>query len=702
MHVRLNAKGIIWFCAALAILMLFANYSCPAMAQNGSSQSEITLNLKDANLRQVVQMVSQITGKNFIVDPRAQGRVTVISSRPISGKALFQVFLSVLEVHGLAAVPAGHDTWKIVPAVQGRQEPGTTGAKSKTAPSDAIVTEVVPVKNVKASQLVPALRPLMSSFSQLSAYPPSNMVILSGRAGNIRRMTDLIHKLDKPMVGDIDMIPLKNASAVNVAQVLSNMLQNQGQGEMPVKIAADPRLNSLLVSGSRAQRLKVKALVSELDSPAQSGGNTQVIYLHYAHADALAKILQGYIKGEAQAQPSSNGKGNATGSETSKITVTADKQLNALIVTAPSRQMQQIHRIINQLDVRRAQVLVQGIIAELSSNKAAQLGISWATDASQTAGAAGLTNFPNGVVDLAQTASGVSGGLSNAASSAAATGQSLSSQLPRGLLFGVGRLVQNGVSFAALLNALASTTSTNILSTPSLVTLDNQQATLVSGQNVPFVTGQYTNATSANQTAGTTFINPFQTVQRQQLGVTLKIKPQINYGGDTVTLNIDAEDQSLAPSVNGASGLITNKRQLKTSILAKSGQIIVLGGLINTNVEQSQQKVPLLGDIPLLGNLFRYRSSQQQKDNLMIFLRPTILHNEKDTNAATMPRYNRMRDLQQGRNGQIILMPNQSPPILPKLHPSSSQGPAAASASHPANTATHGHPASNPGGYLWQ
>jgi len=655
-----------------------------------ASGSQITLNLKDADIREVAQMVSTITGKNFIVDPRAQGRVTVISAKPISANALFSVFLSVLDVHGLAALPSGHDTWKIVPAIEGRQSPGVNNGAN--APGDAMITRVFQLHNVTVSQLVPALRPLMSSQAQLAAYAPSNMLIISGRVANVARIISLAHRLDQPLDANFSLIKLQYASAVAISQVLTNMLQKgNSQGKIPMKLAADPRTNSILVSGSPAEQLQVKALVEQLDQPTGNTGDTHVIYLHYAKAKDLAKILQGYAKAQEQKQKAGSG---TQASSQPGIDVISDDALNALIVTAPQKPLAEIRQIIKELDVRRAQVLVQGIIAELSSSSAAQLGISWAALSS---GAAGLTNFPNGVDSLAQLAQSVSGASSGSVPGGTAT---TGLNLPGGLLFGVGHIVQNGTSFVALLNALSNDSHTNILSTPSLVMLDNEKAKLVSGQKVPFVTGQYTN-TGSNTGSSTNLINPFQTVNREQLGLNLEITPQINYGGDTVTLKIDAKNSSLGSSVQGAAGLVTNDRELQTTVIAKNHQIIVLGGLIDTNLSQSKQKVPLLGDIPLLGNLFRYRSSSKSRQNLMIFLRPVILRNANDTRGVTNSRYNEIRELQMGR-GPIPLLPGATPPVLPELNASdkgTTTAPEMATLIMPGSAATSQQPSAQGGAH---
>ena len=658
---------LIALCAAL-----LAPAARPASAADSGASapkkgSEITLNLKDADLRQVAQMVSAITGKNFIVDPRAQGRVTVISAKPISSAAVFSVFQSVLEVHGLAAMPSGNNTWKIVPAVEGRQQPGVNPKLLGKAPGDAMITEVIQLQNVQVQQLVGALRPLMSSYAQLAAYPPSNMLILSDRAGNVQRMIKLAEQLDQPLGENFDLVQLKYASAVNVSQVLTSMLQgSSGNGQIPLKLAADPRTNSILVSGSPAERLQVKALLAQLDQPSEGGGNTHVIYLHYAHAEDLAKILEGYGKAKEQAASAAAGGKTAGGGGAAdqKISVIADKDINALIVTASGKDLADIRNIIKRLDVRRAQVLVQGIIAELTSSAASQLGISWAAD---SAAAAGLTNFPNGVVDVGSLVAQANSG--GGSSSGTSTGSFNSSSVPGGLLFGVGRIVANGTSFVALLNALASDAKTNILATPSLVTLDNQKASLISGQKVPMVTGQYTN-TGQGSTSSQNLINPFQTVQQEQVGLEIDIQPQINYGGDTVTLTIDAKNSSIAPTVQGAAGIVTNNREVKTSVIAKNKQILVLGGLINTQLQQSQQKVPLLGDIPLLGNLFRYRKAQKDRDNLMVFLRPVILRNASDVGSVTKPRYDQIRELEMGRGTKVSLLPGVKPPVLPTFAPS--------------------------------
>jgi general secretion pathway protein D len=653
--------------AALLFLIALPVSAKPPSETVRAKGSEITLNLKDADIRQVARLVSSITGKNFIVDPRANGHVTVISAKPISADALFSVFLSVLQVHGLTAQPAGHNTWKVVPAVEGKQMPGYNPNALGAAPGAAMITEVAQLQNVQVQQLVAALRPLMSSTAQLAAYASANMLIISGRAGNVRRIVSLVHRLDKPLASKFELIKLEHASATDMAQVLQSMLQGgHGQGQIPLKIAADPRSNSILVAGSPAERLRVRALIEQLDQPGQKNGNTRVVYLHYAQASKLAKILQSYAK--SLQKQNHVGKGTASTNQPT-LAVSADTALNALIAVGPPKQIAQMQGIIKELDVRPAQVLVQGIIAELSSTKAAQLGISWAAVSSNVAG---VTNFPNGIVDLAQQIEGGAalggGGLGSGGYGGSLPSGGLS--LPSGALLGIGRIVKNGTSFVALLNALSNNSSANILSTPSLVALDNQKAKLISGQKVPFVNGQYTNTTGGT-TGGAGYINPFQTVNRNQLGITLTIKPQINYAGNTVTLHIHAKDSTLGTVQPGTVQPSTNNREINTTIISRNKQILVLGGLIQTQLSQSVQKVPLLGDIPILGNLFKYRSSQKTRKNLMIFLRPVILRDADSANKVTRPRYNQIRELQLGRGKKVPLLPDVKPPVLPVLPPTS-------------------------------
>jgi len=652
--------------ALLAAMLLSAAVSAAPPAPQGADTSGaggITLNFKDADIREVAATIGQITHKNFIIDPRVQGRVTVVSSRPINADMVYATFLSVLEVHGLAAAPAGA-VIKIVPSLEARQMPGPE--YNSSTPGDAVVTEVVQVSNNSATQLVPVLRPLMSTEAQLAAYPQSNVLIMSDRASNITRMLQIIQQLDQATENDIELIALQNAPAQEVVQTLTSLMQADasGQNGAPLKLVPDERTNSILVSGDKGQRLHVRALIAQLDTPLESG-NTQVVYLHYAKAKDVSDELKGYVTDLAK---QASGKGGAPaasgggGSANPDVSVIPDDRTNALILTAPPKAMHAIQDVIARIDIRRAQVLVQAIEAELTSDKSAELGVTWVTDAANSGGI-GLTDFSN-------TGAGIVG-VGEAALAAQASGTTGTTTFtpPQGLTLAVGKVTSSGFNFAALLRALSGDGETNILSTPSVVTLDNQEATIKVTQKVPFVTGQYTGATtSSSTTAGAAVINPFQTVDREDVGITLKITPQINEG-DSVQLKIDQNVSNLtATSIGGQP--VTDEREITTNVLAKNGEIVVLGGLIDHDLTESEQQVPVLGSIPLIGNLFKYRSTSNTKRNLMVFIQPTILRDSDTAQRYTNDRYNYMRDMQLQDRSPVQLLPGEQRPLLndvPKL-----------------------------------
>lgn len=676
----------------LVAAAFFVPLACSAQAtpaQTGHAQGTL-LNFKHAPIASVVRMISRVTGKNFILDPRVQGDITMISTHPIPPDAVYATFLAMLAVHGYAAIPVGNDTYKIVPSLSAHQMPGRAVGFAPGVPGEEPVTEVVRLRYTNAAQLVPVLRPLMSPSAQLSAYTPSNMLIISDRASNVARMLRIIRRVDRPSTMGIDVVPLHYASASNVVRLLNTLYRGEQSDEaIPIRLVADPRTNSILIAGSRSERLELRALIVSLDHPVRNGGNTQVIRLRYARAKSMAKILEAYVKAISHEQP--HGKGVAASSGIRPVVV-ADDSINALVVTAPAKLMRSIRSVIDQLDVRRAQVLVQAIIAELTSNAAAQLGITWAA---LGAGAASLTNFSGtgtGVVQLGEAYEGLtSGGLTSTGtttSTGVTTSPLASINIPDGLLFGVGRIVNNGLSFAALLNALASNTNTNILSTPSVVALDNQKAKIEVGQRVPFLTGQYA-YTSAASTAGAGVVNPFQTVERHEVGITLQIKPRIS-AGNSVILNIKQKVSSLAPSVQGAIDLITNNRKISTTVIANNHQIIVLGGLISDQISETKEKVPLLGDIPLLGYLFRYASTSKQKQDLMVFLQPTILRTRTQTGIQTARAYRFLRALELRHERPIPLMPRSHRPVLPpltsrRLHGAVTHAPGSTTAGRPAH-----------------
>ena len=644
--------------------LLTAFCACAVLA---ADQGGITLNFKDADIREVAATIGQITHKNFIIDPRVQGRVTVVSSRPVSADAVYATFLSVLEVHGLAAAPAG-DMIKIVPSLEARQMPGPP--YNSSTPGDAVVTEVVQITNVSATQLVPVLRPLMSTEAQLAAYPQSNVLIVSDRASNVTRLLDIIQRIDQATDSEVEVIPLQNAPANDMVQVLNSLMQADasGQNGSPLKLVADERTNSILMSGDKGSRLRVRALIAHLDMP-QESGNTQVVYLSYAKAKDISDELKGYVT-DLQKQSAGKGAPAAGGGANSDVSVIPDERTNALIITAPPKMMRSIQDVIGKLDIRRAQVLVQAIEAELTSDKSAELGVTWVADAANNGGV-GLTDFSNtgaSILGVGQAALAASNSSSNGSSVTGFTA-------PQGLTLGVGKITSGGFSFAALIRALSGDGETNILSTPSVVTQDNQEATIKVTQKVPFVTGQYTGATTgASSSTGSAVINPFQTVDREDVGITLKITPQINEG-DSVQMKIDQSVSNLtATSIGGQP--VTDERQITTNILAKSGEIVVLGGLIDNALTESEQQVPVLGSIPLIGNLFKYRSTSNTKRNLMVFIQPTILRDSQTTQQYTKDRYNYFRNTQLQDRSPVQLMPGDQRPLLDELKAGDSQAPA--------------------------
>ncbi|MCK4675214.1 MAG: type II secretion system secretin GspD [Gammaproteobacteria bacterium] len=615
---------------------------------------EITLNLKDADIRALISTVSKFTGKNFIIDPRVKAKVTVISANTLTSEAVYEVFLSVLQVHGYAAVPTG-SVIKIVPAVNAKQGPLPLSSKKDSYASDELITKIIRLDHVPASQLVPILRPLVPQQGHLAAYNPTNTLIITDHAGNIRRLLKIIAGVDRPDSDELEIIPLKHASASELVRIL-NSLNTSGSAKdasKKIKLAADDRTNSILVTGDRASRLKIRATISYLDTPLEDGsGNTHVIYLKYAKAENLVKILTG-LKEQGAKTRSTKGKAApvkvTSGSVISQnAIIQADEETNALIITADPNTVKNLKAVVRQLDIRRAQVLIEAIIAEITITNSKEVGVGLAVDATQRDSGAlpvGISNFA-GVGDLLLSAIG--GGTPTS--------------LPPALSIGLGGESSSGVRYGALLRALQTDQNTNILSTPNIVTLDNEEAELIVGQNLPFVTGSFTG------TGSTDPANPFQTIERQDVGLTLKVTPQINEG-DTVKLVLEQETSSVIPG-SETLGIATRKRSIKTSVLVDDGGILILGGLIQEEVSDTESKVPLLGDIPLIGFLFRSESTTKTKQNLMVFLRPTILRDHKDAAFVTNEKYNYIRGLESesyDEEGESYGLLDSAAPRLPPI-----------------------------------
>jgi len=639
----------------------------------------VTLNLKDADINALVESMSVLTGKNFIVDPRVKGRVTIISAKPMDEKELYEVFLAVLGVHGFAAVPSGK-VIKIVPAAGAKQESIPTVDQQLGVEPDQVVTRVIQVQNVSAAQIVPILRPLIPPQGHLAAYTPTNVLIVSDSAANVERVASIIGRIDLASNEEVEIVALRHASATEVVRVLTALEQGKARNDpaatvgTPPRMVADERTNSILLSGDKLSRLRLRTLIAHLDTPVDSGGNTQVVYLRYAKAKDLVTVLQGVSKNlsseAARNAPVASGQtappgGSSSGSSTSLVDIQADEATNALVITAPPEVIRSIRSVIAQLDVRRAQVLVEAVIAEISAEKAAELGVQWVIDASAN-GLVGFTNFDAGNASLANII-----GLATAADQDITSVSS--SLIPQGAQIAVGDFTGTN-RFGALISALAKDADTNVLSTPVVVTLDNEEAEIVVGQNVPFVTGTYTTSTSSGSDA-TSVGNPFQTIQRQDVGITLKVKPQINEG-NAVKLEISQEVSNVVASANAASqGPTTNKRAIKTNVLVEDGQILVLGGLIDDQLTETAQKVPLLGDVPLLGNLFRYRSTTKLKRNLMVFLHPVILRDPAQGNLYTSSKYSYIRQEQlAARDKGVYLLPDVQSPVLKPQEEVKTQG----------------------------
>ncbi len=624
------------------------------LIQSQAWAEQITLNLKEADIRALISTVSKFTGKNFIIDPRVKAKVTVVSAKTMSEAEVYEVFLSILQVHGYAAVPVGNVV-KIVPEVDAKQGPVpfTKGNREK---GDTLITQVLTLDHIPAAQLVPILRPLVPQQGHLAAYNPTNTLIITDYAANIARLGKIIRDIDRPESDELEIIPLQHASASELVRILNALYAKSGAaGQAPaastVTLAADDRTNSILMSGERADRLKIRATIAHLDTPlAESNDNTHVIYLKYAKAEDIVKVLTGVQKSQAAAQGKAAQAAPAAAGSTADIL--SDESTNAIIITAGPDVVRRMKSIISQLDIRRAQVLVESIIAEIQTNRAKELGSQFAIAGKEGATGSvpiGVSNFggSSGIIGLLNAAD--TGNVADAVGS-----------IGNGITLGVGS--DSGTRFAFLLKALNSDAATNILSTPSIVTLDNQEAEIVVGQNVPFITGSFTNTgTSSGST------NPFQTIERKDVGITLKVTPQIN-DGDTIKLDIDQEISNIAASSASATDVITNKRTLKTSVMVEDGEILVLGGLIDDTMRDSVQKVPILGDIPLLGWLFRSQSTTKEKQNLMIFMRPSIMRDNAAAMYHTNDKYNYLRaqQIQAGEDG-FGLLKEETTPLLPPI-----------------------------------
>jgi len=666
----------------MALSSLLVWVVLPAAPQQPKPQegATITPNYKDADLGQIIQAVGEVTGKNFIIDPRVNAKVTMVSSTPMSPAAFYEAFLAVLQVYGYVAVPSGK-VIKIVPNTDLRQLPANDLPNNVSSTSDEIVTQIVTLKNVSAAQLVPMLRPLIPTYGHLAAYPGGNMLIISDRASNVSRVVRIIQRMDESGDEPIEVIPLHNAGAADVVKIVNSLNQGAGAeaGGAIVKIVADERTNSILLTGERSARLRLKALIINMDTPMASGGDIQVRYLRYADAEKIADKLKGQATASAKAQggppisaPAAGGGGSNVDAS---VTIWADVATNALVITAPPKIMKSLMGVIDKLDIRRAQVQVEAIIVEVDVNKSSNLGVQWLLfGQGNSTVPAGIINLPGtgtSIVDLATAALGVSQGTVTGTTTPgtvpgiAGSSTISSSTVGTGATVAIGRVVNNGVSFAALIQALRSDGSSNIISTPSLITMNNEEAEVKVTQEIPLITGSFSNTT---QSVGGTS-SPFQTIQREEVGTILKVTPHINEG-NSVQLKIEQEDSSPGAKLTDSADISTNKRSIKTTVLIEDGGIIVLGGLMSDTVTESEDRVPGLGAIPIIGNLFKSRSGSRQKKNLVVFIRPRIMRDADVTQSTSEAKYNEVRRSQQNiTNGHITLLPGEKQPVIPAIPP---------------------------------
>jgi len=583
---------------------------------------DVTLSLENADIQDLIQWASSHIDKTIIVHPNVKGKVSVLAGEPISEKDAYAVFMSVLQVHGFAVVETSTSI-KILPDALAKQSSPTYA--SPNAPSEEIVVRLIKVKNVAAAPLVSLLRPLMPQVAHLGAYIQSNSLIVADRAQNIDKIVKIVQDIDRVGTIDIEVIPLKFANAGDIVGVISKLIgkrQNEADAN-PLTFVADDRSNSILITGDPISRKQISKLIDQLDQPLSGEGNTQVIYVYYANAADLVPILQS-VSGSLQKAEKD------TPFDSSEISIQASEANNALIITAPPALLNTMKGVIQKLDIRRQQVLVEAVIVEVNDDLLNDLGVRWTSSVPGEGYVAGFDSFPSTLTNPALPTLG--GGLT------------------------LGYISNN--SLRALVRALETNTKANILSTPTIVTLDNEEAEILVGSNVPFITGSQTSSSSPTS-------DPFQTIERKDIGITLKVKPRINEN-DSMTLAIEQTVESIASS--SAQGLLTNKRNIKTNVLLENDQVLVLGGLITDETSNVKRKVPLLGHIPLLGRLFSSTQAKVQKNNLMVFIHPLILADRAESNSVTSERYNDMRNKQQQYSDKRdrIFIPEESP-LLPEL-----------------------------------
>ena len=652
----------------------------PAPAPVVADSDTVTLNFVNADIDAVVKAIADITGRNFLVDPRVKGTVNIVSSRPVPRSLVYPTLLSALRMQGFAAVEAD-GVVKIVPEADAKQQGGPVVRGQVPRDGDRLVTQVITLRNESAAQLVNVLRPLISPNNTIAAYPASNALVITDYASNLARISRIIASLDQPS-GDPVVVPVRNASAVDLAQIVTRFM-GEGGGPGPggtvdpqqrVMVLAEPRSNSILIRSDNAARAaRVRQLIEQLDTPQRMGSNVFIVYLRNADAARVAETLRGLYAPSAGAAASGAapfpapatatlGAGAPTSVATTTAmtalgaspavtaplssgtaqtappaftagaaTIQADVANNALIILAPEPVYNNLRAVIDKLDLRRAQVFIEALIVEVTSDKAAEFGIQWQV-------LTGADRNRTGIQGIGGTNFGTRGGGTNiidASVNLLTLGQGLNLGLINGSISIGGITISN---LGLLIRALETDTRANILSTPTLLTLDNEEARIIVGQNVPFITGQY--ATTGQTTTPT----PFQTIERRDVGIVLRVRPQITEGG-AVRLQLYEEVSRVQD--NSTAGPILSKRALESSVAIDDQQIVVLGGLIQDSYTDNADKIPYAGDVPVFGTLFRYDNRARSKTNLLIFLKPTVIRTGADGKEITTERYDYLRGEQE-------------------------------------------------------
>lgn len=677
-----------------AMLLCGAVMSHPVQAQDPASD-QATLNFMGADIESVIKAIGHYTNTTFLIDPRVKGTITLVSEKPLTKSQAFQLLTSTLRMQGYAVVMSDGFA-KVVPEADAKLQAGPI--KAERIRGDQIVTQVFRLRHESAAGLVPVLRPLISPNNTINAYPGNNAIVITDYADNLRRLERIIANLDRPVTSEIEIIPVEHAVASDLVGIVSTLMEESPSTTTTVRgngsrqqvssnagsptLLVDPRTNSIIIRGASQSRINMaRSLIERLDKPTTRPGNVHVVHLRNAQATQLAETLRAIVAGEnatatggqqtrsqPQSQPANQSSGtNAVGLQTPPSTpapqqgplptggpggyIQADPATNTLIITASDAVYRNLRPVIEQLDSRRAQVYVESLIVEVSADRVAEFGVQWA-------GLSGNSGSDYRIGTLTGFSQG-GNNLINQAVSSATTGNPIAPG--NGINFGIFRQVNGQLTLGALARALESETDANILSMPNLITLDNEEARIVVGENVPFVTGQYT-----SQATGGAGVNPFQTIERQDVGLSLRVRPQISEGG-TVKMAIYQETSAILERTDAAD-LITSKRSIDTNVLVDDGQIVVLGGLIDDTQRDGVEKVPVLGDIPILGNLFKYQTRERRKRNLMVFLRPTVLRTPQHSTIVTTDRYDYIRNVGiVSQRTESALLPDMEPLLLPPM-----------------------------------